>query len=218
MTEPEGPLRLGAAPIRARALCVLVHGRTQTPEDMQATVVARLSAADVAFVLPRAKGRSWYDARAVDPLTEATEGQLITSLDGLALDIEALCREAPDLPLLLAGFSQGACLSLEHLLRRGPWKGALAALTGCRVGHAGDAPDPRPLDGFPVYLSGGDRDPWIPAGAFGEAAGALGQAGARLRAEVFPGRPHEVSAPEIARLDALLADLAAGRAPFGDLP
>jgi phospholipase/carboxylesterase len=211
-------LRLGAHPSRARVLCVLVHGRTQTPEDMEALVVGRLSAPGVAFALPRSEGRSWYDARAVDPLTEGTERQLLASLDQLGRDIADLRRVAPDLPLLLAGFSQGACLGLEHLLRRGPWNGALAALTGGRVGRPGDAPDAQPLDGFPVYLTGGDRDPWIPAAAFGEASGMLGQAGARLRAEVFPGRPHEVSAPEVATLDALLADLAAGRPPFGDRP
>ena len=218
MAGASAPLRLGAEPARARALCVLVHGRTQTPEDMEAAIVGRLSVQDVAFTLPRSEGRSWYDARAVDPLTDGTERQLLAALDQLARDIEALRREAPDLPLLLAGFSQGACLSLEYLLRRGPWPGALVALTGCRVGRPGEAPDPPPLGSFPVYLSGGDRDPWIPAGAFGEAAGVLGQAGARLRAELFPGRPHEVSAPEIATLDTILANLAAGRPLFGDRP
>ena len=218
MAGASAPLRLGAEPARARALCVLVHGRTQTPEDMEAAIVGRLSVQDVAFTLPRSEGRSWYDARAVDPLTDGTERQLLAALDQLARDIEALRREAPDLPLLLAGFSQGACLSLEYLLRRGPWKGALAALTGCRVGRPGEVLGPPPLGGLPVYLSGGDRDPWIPATAFGEAAGALGQAGARLRAEVFPGRPHEVSAPEIATLDTILANLAAGRPLFGDRP
>jgi predicted esterase len=185
---------------------------------MKDAVVARLSTRGVAFVLPRAEGRSWYDARAVDPLTEATERQLLASLDQLARDIGDLCRERPDLPLLLAGFSQGACLSLEHLMRRGPWNGALAALTGCRVGLPNESPDVPPLGGFPVYLSGGDRDSWIPTGAFAEAAGVLAHAGARLRAEIFPARPHEVSVPEVAVLDAILADLAAGRAPFGDRP
>ena len=218
MAGGSAPLRLGAEPVRARVLCVLVHGRTQTPEDMEASVAARLSVQDVAFTLPRSEGRSWYDARAVDPLTDGTERQLLAALDQLVHDIEDLRREAPDLPLLLAGFSQGACLSLEHLMRHGPWNGAVAALTGCRVGRPGDTPKSPPLGGFPVYLSGGDRDPWIPPSAFSEAAAALGQAGARLRAEVFPGRPHEVSAPEIAILDALLADMAAGRPPFGDPP
>ena len=67
------------------------------------------------------------------------------------------------------------------------------------------------LAALPVYLTGGDADPWIPVSAFAEAAAAVGGAHARLRADLFPGRGHEVSAAEIAVLDAMLADLAAGR-------
>ncbi len=212
----DGFLRLGAKPEQARALCVLIHGRGQTPEDMIGGILERLRVPEVAFALPRARGASWYDARAVDPMTASTERQLEASLDHLAEAIARLRREVPDRPLLLAGFSQGACLSLEHLLRRGPWPGGLAALTGCRVGRSGEAPPLLALDGFPVYLSGGDADPWIPLPAFAEAAEALGRAGARLRADLFPGRPHEVSVPEIAMLQSLLDDLASGRAPFGD--
>ena len=72
--------------------------------------------------------------------------------------------------------------------------------------------------GLPVYLTGGSNDPWIPVSAFAEAAAELGRGEAALRMDVFPGRPHEVSAPEIAMLDAVLTDLAAGRAPRFEVP
>jgi phospholipase/carboxylesterase len=78
---------------------------------------------------------------------------------------------------------------------------------------AGDKrPAALPRD-LPVYLSAGDDDPWIPVAAFADAVSELGQGGARLRADVFPGRAHEVSTTEIAMLDGILADLAAGRTP-----
>ena len=89
---------------------------------------------------------------------------------------------------------------------------------GAGSGCAGDArPAALPRD-LPVYLSAGDADPWIPVAAFADALTELGQGGARLRADVFPGRPHEVSAAEIAMLDAILADLAAGRVPAMEAP
>jgi phospholipase/carboxylesterase len=72
--------------------------------------------------------------------------------------------------------------------------------------------------GLPVYLSAGSADPWIPVAAFAEAAAALGQAEARLRCDVFPGRAHEVSDAEIAMLDSVLTDLAAGHAPLMEAP
>ncbi len=213
---------LGVPPARARALCVFVHGRNQGPEEMEAAVIAPLLAdcpdleAQVAFALPRAGGGCWYRARAVDPLTEATRAELAQSLAGLAGVIGALRAAAPGQPLALAGFSQGACLSLEHAFA-GPEAAqapqALAALTGCRVGQGGGARPAALPPGLPVYLTAGSADPWIPLAAFAEAAAELGGAGAQLRADVLPDRPHEVSPAERAMLAALLSDLAAGRSP-----
>ncbi|MFN6004922.1 MAG: hypothetical protein ACK47S_03055, partial [Paracoccaceae bacterium] len=57
-------LFLGVDPAMAKVLCVFVHGRNQSPEEMEAAVIRRLSAPDVAFALPRADGKTWYTARA----------------------------------------------------------------------------------------------------------------------------------------------------------
>ena len=211
-------LSLGADPARAKVLCVFVHGRGQSPEEMEVAVIRRLSAPDVAYALPRAGDKSWYTARAIDPLTDATRAELSASLQGLAAAIFDLRAKAPGAPLVLAGFSQGACLSLEHAFTGQAVPEAVVAYTGCRVGVASDD---RPLalpSGLPVYLSAGSADPWIPVQAFAETAAALGQAEATLRCDVFPSRPHEVSATEIALLDGLLADLAAGHAPRMEAP
>jgi phospholipase/carboxylesterase len=204
-------LSLGATPDRARVSCILVHGRGQTPEEMEASVIRRLSATDVAWHLPRAEGKSWYTARAVDPLTDETRAELDVSLQGLAQVVE-LARAA-DCPLVLAGFSQGACLSLEYAFSGTVTPHAVVAFTGCRVGAAHDRRPAKLASGLPVYLSAGSDDPWIPVQAYSETVAELGLAGARLRADVFPGRAHEVSDPETAMLETVLSDLAAGRAP-----
>jgi phospholipase/carboxylesterase len=208
----------GTDPAKAKVLCIFVHGRGQTPEDMVAEVISRLTAPAVAFALPRASGKSWYAARAIDPLTEATRAELSTSLQGLASAITDLRSKAPGLPLVLAGFSQGACLALEHAFAGQQQPDAVAAFTGCRVGLSTDARPANFRPGLPVYLSAGSADPWIPVQAFSEAVTELGQSGAMLRADVFPGRPHEISATEIALLDSLLAELGAGRPPRMEAP
>jgi phospholipase/carboxylesterase len=191
-----GALHLGAGQ-GARAVCVLVHGRGQSPEEMQSHILARLAAPGVAFVLPRAPLGSWYGARAIDPLTADTRSALAAALDHLGGDIATARAAHPDLPLLLAGFSQGACLSMEYGFAGRTAPDALVALTGCRVG----------------VPTGSDADPWIPVTAFAEAALELGQARARLRADLFPDRGHEVSDSEIAMLAAILADLVSGNSP-----
>lgn len=200
-------LRLGAEQ-GARAVCVLVHGRGQSPEEMQSHILARLDAPDVAFVLPRAATGAWYAAKAVDPLTAETRNALGAALEQLAGDIAAARAAHPGLPLVLAGFSQGACLSLEYCFAGRPAPEALVAFTGCRVGVPADD-RPRSLSpALPVYLTGSDADPWIPVTAFAEAVLELGQARAALRTDLFPGRGHEASDAEVAMLGRVLADLA----------
>jgi phospholipase/carboxylesterase len=204
-------MTLGVAPDKAKVQCIFVHGRNQSPEEMEVAVIRHLSTPDIAFHLPRAGDKCWYHGLAVDPRSEATQAELAQSLTGLA----ALVRRvrAMGQPVLLGGFSQGACLSLEHAFTGRDGADAVAAFTGCRVGVPGDALPDSLTEGVPVYLTAGSADPWIPLPAFAEAAVGLGRGGARLRADVFPGRVHEVSAAEIAMLDGMLADMAAGRSP-----
>ncbi len=199
------PLLLHGAPLEtARALCIFLHGRGQTPEEMVDQNLSRLATPDVACLLPRAPGKSWYAARAIDPLTAATQAELAASMS-LVVQIAAAGR--PGLPLLLAGFSQGACLALELVLRGRVMPQALVALTGCRVGTPICDRPAQALNGLPVYLSGSDADPWIPPAAFADTAGVLAAYGAALRAESHPGRPHAVSDAEITVLDHMLAAL-----------
>ncbi len=206
-------LRRGASGSGAKALCVLVHGRGQSPKEMESHILARLRLADVAFSLPRAPRGAWYDAKAVDPLTKPTREQLSEALAQLGDEIADLRRDYPGLPLLLAGFSQGACLSIEYVCRGAFLPEALVALTGCRVGtEKCDRADAAP-PGLPIYLSGSDADPWIPLDAMMSAARMLAQRGFQIRADVFPGRSHEVCDAEIAMLQAVLDDLAAGKPP-----
>ncbi|MCZ7497316.1 alpha/beta fold hydrolase [Agrobacterium tumefaciens] len=212
------PLRLGVPPAEARVLCVFIHGRTQTPEDMRQQVVGRLKTDGVAFVLPHAAGNSWYDARAVDPLTNDARRQLQASLTHVRDIVAEFAKDAGrPVPILVGGFSQGACLTLEYAMKYGPWDGAMVNLTGCRVGTAACDRPFADLDRMPVYLTGSDKDPWIPVDAFAGAAEALGKARAELRCDLFPDRAHEASDTEVAQLDEILSALAIGRKPFQPL-
>jgi phospholipase/carboxylesterase len=198
-------LHLGAKLTEAKVACVFVHGRGQSPEAMQDHVISRLTARDVAFILPRAKSGSWYTARGIDPLTDTTRHEIESSLSQLELIIKTIPN---NIPLLLAGFSQGACLLTEYALKNGPWHGALACFTGCRVGVASDVRPIADLNNLPIYLTGADADPWIPVDYFSQAAGYFSKARARLRVDSFPGRSHEVNNTEVLMLDHMLVALA----------
>ena len=208
------PRRLGEDPARAAAGLVLVHGRTQSPEAMVELVLDRLDLAGLTVVLPRAKGASWYDAKAVDPLSAATGAQMDMALAQVAGDLAPVAEAR--VPWMLAGFSQGACLALEYALTgAGPRPAMLAALTGSRVGAPGsERAAEADLSGLDAYLTDGKDDPWIPLANFAGAGAALAAAGARVRTDAFPDRAHTVCDAEIAVLSDMLAALRAGRRAF----
>jgi phospholipase/carboxylesterase len=208
MTQNTTPLLRGAALHSAAVVCVVTHGRGQSPEQMEEHILSRLKSQNVAYVLPRAATGSWYDARAIDPLTEKTSAQLSASLEQLK---QAAGSAPQNVPVVMAGFSQGACLTLEYGFKFGPWRGAMVSFTGCRVGVPTDARPINDLKALPVYLTGADKDPWIPLPAHAQAALELAAARARLRTDVFPGRAHEVSDTEIETLDEILKQIALGK-------
>lgn len=208
MTQNTTPLFLGDALQSAAVVCVVTHGRGQSPEAMAEHIVSRLNTRGVSYVLPRAAVGSWYDARAIDPLTDKTRNQLAGSLEQLK---QAAAMASAGVPVIMVGFSQGACLTLEYAFHFGPWRGAMFSLTGCRVGVPADERSNHQLAGLPAYLSGADKDPWIPLAAFASAALELGAAQARLRTDVFPGRAHEVSDNEISVLQSALDELVSGK-------
>lgn len=208
MSSHDAPLLLGVSPEEALVHCIFIHGRTQSPEDMREQVISRLKTRGVAFVLPRARGNSWYDARATDVLTPTTRHQVAQSVAHVRALVTRLAdgRDYPK-PLVIGGFSQGACLTLEYAMRHGPWNGAMASLTGCRVGTSTCDRPFADLDCMPAYLTGSDKDPWIPVDAFASAAATLARARSRLTCAVIPDRAHEVSDREIATLDEMLVGL-----------
>ena len=205
--------RIIAARTDAQVTCVVVHGRAQTQDDMVQAIVAHLDLPQVRFVLPKSDGQGWYGARAIDPLTDICRAELAASLS--ALDAVMADATAQGHPVLLAGFSQGACLAVEYLMTRGPVPQAAALLTGCRVGVRADTLPSVDLGGLPIYATGGDADPWIPADACLEMLGDLTCAGARIRMDMFPGRPHSVAKAEVAVMRGMLDDLTHGRGLFG---
>lgn len=196
----------GAPADSAQAVCVFTHGRGQSPEEMIADVLGRVVVPCVRFALPRAPRDAWYDARAIDPMTDRTRAQLDAALEQLDNTIAAARAGCPGVPLVVAGFSQGACLSAEYLLRGGA-ADAGVLLTGCRVGVADDDPPVATLSAMPVYTSNSDADAWVALAPWQQMVADLAQAGARLRCDILPGRDHAVSDAECAVVSDMLARL-----------
>ena len=197
-------LAIGPEPTEAAAVAILAHGRGGSPEDM-ARLAAAFDAPDVACLLPGAPGNSWYPQSFMAPFA-ANEPWLSRSLANQARLIEGvLAAGVPPERIVLGGFSQGACLTAETLVRAPRRYGAAIVFTGGLIGPPGTAwPADPALAGTPVYLSGSEIDPHVPASRTRETERVLKESGAVVETRIFADRPHVVTPEEIAKAKACL--------------
>lgn len=191
--------------VSARAVVVLLHGRGGDAE--RALEMARfLPRERVCFLAPAAAGHTWYPQRFLAP-TEANEPWLSSALALITRQVDrAVDAGVPRERILIGGFSQGACLSLEWALRTGGRWGGIFALSGAVIGEPGRPRRlDRPIDGTPVLLACGDDDDHIPLASVRESAVALRARGAVLEECIYPGLGHTIVADEFDRAGRMIA-------------
>ena len=200
------PIRHAGAPLEtARAAGILLHGRGASAES----ILELARAADregMAWVAPQAVGHTWYPGRFIAPLA-SNEPWLSSALDAVA-DVVAQIEEAglSRSRLLIAGFSQGACLALEFVVRHPTRYGGVAALSGGLIGPPGTTwPQTGSLDGTTAFLGCSDVDSHIPKERVIESASVLLAMGADVEAVLYPGMDHTINEDELAHLHRLVA-------------
>ena len=199
--EGQAVLRRGPSVGDARAVCVLLHGRGRSPDDVL-SLAERIGDPEVAWVAPAAADHSWWPGSFLAPLAE-NEPWLSSALGA----VDALLHTLGDRSrLVLGGFSQGACLASEYALRHPGRYGGLLLYTGGFCGPRGTVP-PRldSFEGTPVYMGTSDPDDWVPVWRVHETSSALSELGAEVTVDVFEGMPHLVNDAEIEAGRALLS-------------
>lgn len=208
-------LRSGPPPATARLTTILVHGRGASAADIM-TVAPAIGGADVAFVAPEAPGHTWYPYSFLVPM-ERNEPFLTQSLTTLERLVDELGREGVDRSrIALAGFSQGACLSLEFAARHAVRYAAVIAFSGGLIGPPGTARDyPGTFDGTPIFVGCSDVDPHIPVDRVQESTIVLRRMGARVDERIYPAMGHVIADDELQAAAALLRP-ATDRRPHQD--
>lgn len=203
---------VGSARGSAQAAGVLLHGRGKTPEE-KIDLAARFGNLEgFRWVVPEAETPgSWYPGRFFDP-RESNEPDLTEAVErchDAVLEASEKGRLGPD-RLVIVGFSQGASLALEYVLRHPAAVGSLIVLTGGLMGVPGSdwkKVAPQSLAGLHMLLTGSDADDWIPEHSTLEAAGLFRELGADVDLRVYKGRPHIVSEEEITEARRFLESL-----------
>jgi phospholipase/carboxylesterase len=205
-------LQAGAPLETADLAMVLLHGRGGSAEDIL-ELGSALHLPNVAYVAPQAAGHTWYPLSFLAPRS-ANEPYLSSALVKIEsvvhnLEQSGLGRER----IVVAGFSQGACLATEFVASHPARYGGLIAFTGGLIGPPGSLPSSLPgeLKGTPALLSSGDPDPHVPWARVEESAAILSAMGAAVTTKRYPGRPHTVTQEELELARNLLLQLGTRR-------
>lgn len=200
--------RAGAPPARATGVVLLVHGRGATAESMLplADVVAM---PNLCYLAPQAEGYTWYPQSFMAP-TAANEPYLTRALDRLAAIIADILGAGIAVEkLAVIGFSQGACLASETVLRNPKPYGFVGVLSGGAIGPPGTPRDyDGTLSGARIFLGCSDHDPHIPLARVKETTAVFTRMGATVTERIYPGASHGINDDEITYVRAGLAPLA----------
>jgi predicted esterase len=211
VTHPHHPhagqpvVRSGPSPEHARLVAILLHGRGASGEDILG-LADQFSATDIAYVAPQAAGSTWYPLSFLAPLqqNEPWLGSALRVIAGLFEELRA--RGISSERIVLMGFSQGACLTLEFAARHARRYAAVVAFSGGLIGPPGT---PRNYAGgfeaAPVFIGCSDTDPHVPLVRVRESVDVFRRMGASVDERIYPRMAHTIIADEIAAVDALLA-------------
>jgi predicted esterase len=151
-----------------------------------------------AALAPQAAGNTWYPHSFLVPL-DANQPYLDSALGRLdSLVADLLERGISTERIVLLGFSQGACLTLEFVARHPRRYGAVIALTGGLIGPPGTQRDyAGSLAGTPVFLGTSDPDPHVPFERVKETEVTLSRMGAAVELRRYPDMPHMINDDEL---------------------
>jgi len=198
-------LRRGHELAGAAGAMILLHGRGGSAEDIIG-LAAAFDFPGVAYLAPEAAGHAWYPYSFLSPL-EQNQPALTTALERVAQVVDDVTRAGiPREKLVIAGFSQGACLASEFVARNPAHYGGLIAFTGGLIGPPGTKFQyAGSIEGTRAFLGSGDPDAHVPWQRVQETADILGGMGAEVTLQRYPGMPHTVSREEIEQAKKLLA-------------
>jgi len=194
----------------AAAVMIMVHGRNAGPGNILSLLPA-LDRPQFACLAPAASGGTWYPFSFLSP-KEKNEPGLSSGLGVIeSLVAGQIARGVPARKIVLLGFSQGACLVSEFVIRHPRRYGGVLALSGGVIGPPGTTWDDvtGSLDCTPVFLGCSDADAHIPKERVIESELVFTRLGARVTRTLYPGMGHLVNDDETAEVRSVLDEVLA---------
>jgi phospholipase/carboxylesterase len=185
----------------------LLHGYGSRPDDLVLLAETLADRVDARFIVPAAPrpfrggsgGRVWFDQHLPDAQTQIRAAR--SEIDGVIETLQA--RGVESRHVIVAGFSQGAILSIEMALAGRHALRGIAVLSGRALGHP--AQDYRRLAGLPIFSSHGRNDSRVPFARGELFVKRARSSGANVHFEAFDG-DHEIPPPIVTALMDWLAE------------
>ena len=176
---------------------LLLHGRGATAQDIL-SLSHYLNVKDFALLAPQATNNSWYPQSFLSPPAQ-NEPWLSSALSIIKeLVNDVLAKGVTEQQIYFAGFSQGACLTLEYITRNARKYGGAVAFTGGLIGdkiyaenYTGD------FQQTPIFIGTSDPDPHVPVPRVLATEAQLKKMNANVQVKVYPNMGHTINDDEI---------------------
>lgn len=187
-----------------KPVVVMLHGRGAGPENIL-DLVPRLDRPQFQYVAPAAPNRTWYPFSFMAEI-EKNEPHLSIALAQVGQAVmDAEASGVPRERIVLLGFSQGACLATEFMIRNASRFGGLIAFSGGAIGPPGTKwNESGRFDGTPMFFGCSDIDAHVPEARVRESATLCERMGAAVTTKIYLGMGHVVSDDEIAQAQVVL--------------
>ena len=188
----------------AKKVLIMLHGRGASANDILA-LSEHLHVKDFTLLAPQATNNTWYPFSFLAPV-EQNEPWLSSALENLGdLVNEVKAKGIGTDRIYFLGFSQGACLMLEFVMRHATRYGGIAGFTGGVIGnkinmenYSGD------FARTPVFLGTSDPDPHIPIERFYATSNILKNYNAAVTEKTYSNMGHTINQDEIAKVNTLI--------------
>jgi phospholipase/carboxylesterase len=182
---------------QAKGALIMLHGRGGAASNML-SLAGELDVHDLAIYAPQANQNSWYpySFMAPDIDNQPALNSALSMVGEVVDDVLAAGISAENIYFL--GFSQGACLTLEYISQNARRYGGAVAFTGGLIGEE-LTPDHYRGDfaGTPVLITTGNPDPHVPLSRVEGSVEQLQAQGAKVKLQVYGGRPHTIGRDEL---------------------
>jgi len=176
---------------------ILLHGRGARAEDIL-SLANHLNVKEYLLLAPQATNNSWYPQSFIAPIgkNQPWLDSALALLD--AAVATAIAKGIAKEHIYFAGFSQGACLTLEYIARNATRYGGAVAFTGGLIGdriytdhYKGDFAQ------TPVFIGTSDPDFHVPVERVHDSATILKSMGADVTERIYLGMGHTINSDEI---------------------